>query len=116
MSVPAVLRRAAEVYQRNGAHKGSYYNAQQEREGVPVSECRVCVLGAIDIAAGGAPASFPDAGDQPRLVLAGHLGIDTSEAHVDGDVAAWHDARQTTPKQVVEALLAAAAAAEAVAS
>lgn len=50
-----VLTRAAEVIERNGWQRGSFYDSEQVRDGIPVENCRVCVLGAISLVTEGVP-------------------------------------------------------------
>ncbi|WP_214103165.1 DUF6197 family protein [Acrocarpospora catenulata] len=130
MSAPAILRRAANVYRTNGRCEGAYYDVVQESFGVPAKDCRVCAIGAINIAAGAHPEGvLNSSGLRARMALAKHLGlgrhlvgldVDRDDPHdTDGPgyalinaLATWHDLAARTLDEVVAALVAAADAVE----
>ncbi|HTJ68579.1 MAG TPA: hypothetical protein VL551_13675 [Actinospica sp.] len=48
----AVLREAKAVLERNGWFQGEYVDRRPEFDGVALRECPVCLLGALNVAAG----------------------------------------------------------------
>ena len=50
------LRHAARIIRRNGLNQGGYFDDDQNyRNGIPAAQCRVCMLGAVNIAVTGRP-------------------------------------------------------------
>ncbi len=119
-----ILRKAADIYRRNGRFEGEYYDEDQYLSTeTPLDFCRVCVLGAINLAAGLTPegdgiglAPRAKAGNA-RQALAEHLGWSASNGSDQDDVvmflADWHDDGEgSTVDAVCAALLACADADE----
>jgi hypothetical protein len=102
-----ILREAAAVIERNGWCQDDYYDwVQKQAESKPPAECRVCAVGAINLAATGEPRDVrPDEGVTGALnVLATSLNI-----HCIPD---WNDAPGRTVTEVLDALHRAAQLAE----
>lgn len=96
--IPDILMKAAEVIETRGWHQGYYMPAGTSR-----ATCPVCVLGAINVAAGYPPDGSPDertdvAGpaEDATKALIEHLG----GLHAD----TWNDALGRTAEQVTTAL------------
>jgi hypothetical protein len=49
-----VLRRAKALLVANGWLQRGHYDARQHRAGMPVANCRLCIRGAVNVAAGSA--------------------------------------------------------------
>ncbi|MDF5756552.1 hypothetical protein [Spongiactinospora sp. TRM90649] len=121
-STPAgVLRGASAVLALNGRYIGSYCDTAMWRAGLPPQRCPVCLIGAMNIAAGLEPDNcWPGNARDPRVDIARraaeifvtHVGIGRSDIGLVGDLADWHDGQgdwpQPTDEQVQAALLSAA--------
>lgn len=53
-----ILRGAKTVLERNGWHQGTFYDQAQHDTGVPRAQCRVCLMGAVYVAASGSPITY----------------------------------------------------------
>ncbi|TMR89495.1 DUF6197 family protein [Nonomuraea basaltis] len=104
-----VLRRAGEVITTNGRYVGSYHDWKAEARDVPAEQCAVCIVGAINIAAGlrpdmAWPEERPGIGAKVRVarsagraladVIGGYDGRDNT---LIGFLADWHDGRRSFP-------------------
>lgn len=89
----AVLDEAANVIRRNGWHQGDYfaYPSGYGTDDIDPSDCPVCLLGAVSVAAGQNPELWyraPDACDAV-LAIGRYLGIDLEPEGVPLDFS--HD-------------------------
>lgn len=110
VEIPPILRKAREILAKNGRAFGDYVNMTQHWEGLALDECPVCVVGAINIAAGldsFNPWTLATTEDELGRIraamaatglLARHLGLirDESDLHdvqylLDAVGATWHD-------------------------
>lgn len=96
--MPQVLRKAVDIMRVNGRHVGGYFDVDQFDAGVPESECRVCVAGAINLAAGLATTGEGDRALSDLRMAAveavtDHLGL---KANVY-QLASWQD-KQVGPE------------------
>lgn len=107
-AIADVLDKAADIIDRNGWHQGDLYDGHQADVGVPVSECRVCAIGAINTAISG-QATADLAGYD--LLLAGLAETCIDEVLDQGwwTVPEWNDAAGRTQDDVTTALRNAAA-------
>lgn len=108
MKTSEILDKAADVIAERGLWRGSY----KEPLANPAT-CRVCVLGAINIATGSRPdteAGFkvPGATSAAANALADHLGLNPGDDLIDVLGNEWND-QAGSDVQVVRALRAAAA-------
>lgn len=113
MKPSQILDDAADVIERNGHHRGAFYDhGQAVALRVPAAECRVCLIGAINVAAGREPAYMVDVEDPVVVAVAAQIseyiapGDDLSEA-----IADWND-RLVADGGAVATVLRAAAGAE----
>ena len=122
-----LLLKAAEIYERNGRIDGDYYDTDQAVQyDLDPHECRVCAVGAVDIAAGltpdamqGQPGADPteqaayDAVGNALRALADHLALDPDQELDRGGLAikigGWHD--ETATRRVLSEMRAAGGAA-----
>lgn len=89
-----ILRGAKAVLLANGWHQGGFYDREQHLDkGVPREACRVCLWGAVNVAAMGNPASKDDVPWAVILFLDKVLGERTE---------GWSD----TPGRTVDEVLA----------
>lgn len=88
LSTVEVLRGAKAVLQRNGWHQGWYFPAGTPRGTEPWQGCPVCLLGALDVAAGALP------GDSPEVAIAAQffLGRVLQGRGFESGVGLWNDA------------------------
>jgi hypothetical protein len=80
MQTVEILRGAKAVLQERGWYQGNYYNEGKAGFGIPVEECEVCLMGAINVAAGGSP---------------DHIGIESGAVHeyITSILKARHESR-----------------------
>jgi len=108
-----ILDKAADVIVVRGWHQGGYVP-----DGVDTRTCRVCVLGALHVAAGEAPdSSYHDSIEEAVEAFAEHLGLRINEqapelgddpiAEIIGNV--WNDREAESAEQVIAELRACAA-------
>ena len=108
MKPSEILDKAADIIAERGLWQGSY----KEPLGNPAN-CRVCVLGAINIATGSNPdteAGFkvPGSTSAAANALADHLGLNPGDDLIDVLGNQWNDSRGSA-KDVERALRTAAA-------
>jgi hypothetical protein len=103
-----ILDRAADHIDTVGWHQGEVYDPYQ-RPDKPTSECRVCALGAINVALHGSP-QFP-LGPKAEGALDAHGVAAYVERRLDYDdeLATWNDMEGRTQDEVTAALREAAA-------
>lgn len=107
LSTVEVLRGAKAVLERNGWHQGWYYD--QDQDGMP-SECRVCVRGALNLAAG---SDIPYATPDPAWTATKLLDkILRDRFAFPGSVEPWNDTEGRSVAQVYALLDEAIALAE----
>ncbi|MFE7120839.1 hypothetical protein ACFU99_35965 [Streptomyces sp. NPDC057654] len=102
--VAAVLEDAARIIKTNGWYQGQYYDFDQAESGTPIRECRVCLVGAINIAADGDP--YPSLWDVSDKVVDACAAVRTCLL-TDGEppvLADWNDAPDRTATDVVTLL------------
>ncbi|ROO82653.1 hypothetical protein EDD29_0134 [Actinocorallia herbida] len=117
MNIPAILDRAATVIEKNGHHKGDYFDEKQAGDLVIyTSECRVCALGAIIVGAGGNPLngllgtdSEPAARDAARAFALHLHNVEATASDSIKLVGDWNDAPERTAEDVTTRLRACAA-------
>ena len=107
-----VLRDAKGVLERNGWLQGHYFDDRQFRAGTPAEACRVCLYGALNLAAGNGPHRPLEAAHP--VMLAVYAVIDAS-GDWDG-VGGWNDEPGRTVDEVLALLDEAIERAEAGAS
>lgn len=100
-----VLRGAKAVLERNGLHKGSFFDWEQGDAGTPVAECRMCSIGAINFAGSGDPLTSTDV--KAYNIVRELLGGDVTA------VSVWNDAPERTLPEVLAVFDAAIERAEA---
>lgn len=113
MTPAQILTGAAGVIEERGWHRGSYYDAAARRQAQrPLEECPVCVLGAVNVAAGRAPddPNYSVEEIQALVALADHLGLSRSHDLL-ALIPEWNDHDADDANQVVNALRTAARAA-----
>lgn len=125
LTLSQVLDRAADVIERNGHHKHTWY-ADPTRPGMPVKDCRVCEGGAINLVVTGGPVIDTAYDDIPPILLGAYRVMaarhgyeipDGYEYESDGDeledlievVTRWNDHSARTGGEVAAELRAAAA-------
>lgn len=106
-----ILRKAADVIETRGWNQGGY---MPSFSGVDPRTCPVCVLAAINVAAGREPYEDFTSGDSllAALVLADFLGLGLGndvESHEEGGIENvvgndWNDCTATSAEQVTKAL------------
>jgi hypothetical protein len=111
-----ILDKAADILDENGLHQGDYvYTPQEDEVDLTPDTCPVCVLGAINLAAGRRVDeedwTTPSPARTAAMALAAHLRLDVSY----GDIVevlgiGWSDADGRTTDEAVEALRGAAEA------
>jgi hypothetical protein len=101
-AVADILDKAANHIDTVGWHQGELYDRYQAIESA--SECRVCMLGAINVALHGDP-KFPIgrkiAGETDAHDVAAYI---ERRLAVDDDMATWNDAEGRTQAEVTAAL------------
>ncbi|MFE5334157.1 hypothetical protein ACFRCG_47965 [Embleya sp. NPDC056575] len=114
--LPAVYRRAAEIIRENGWVQGWVYDPQQA---LPPERCRVCLLGAVDLASGEDPGEpWISREDELRdlgpivAVLGLTSRLDRQHTRPTQVIGPWNDAPERTVEQVLDVLEWAAVAAE----
>lgn len=116
MNTAEILTKAIPVIKTRGWHRGDWTDALTDED---LDTCRVCILAAVNVAAGRLPdAMFNDYDDRAGAVwaLVDHLGLsdrlgdddEISEAvYAIGDY--WNDEVATSAEQVISVLSACAA-------
>jgi hypothetical protein len=100
--------KAANIVDTNGLNKGFLYDETQAEEGAPRPECRVDIIGAVNVAVCGQP--LLGLGDVKRMDenIARAQAVYTAVArHLDIPVATltdWSDAKGRQKRQVAKAL------------
>lgn len=103
--IAGVLNKAADHLDRVGLTKGYLYDEDQADAGTPRTDCRVCAVGAINVAVHGLPSySVTQVSDEQQELgavaqeaLAAHLDLGTTT------VPQWNDAKARQKRQVVKA-------------
>lgn len=96
-----ILRGAKAVIQRNGWTQREYFDEKQHEDGTPVTECRVDLRGALNLAAGSpSPAEQPDAGVDAHIVLWNAIRADG----FSGGPIKWNDTPGRTEAEVLALL------------
>lgn len=108
-STVEVLRGAKAVIERNGLHKGYFFSQRQHRSGIPAERCRVCVRGAVNLAAG---ALLPSETTEAAWEATKLLDIALRDRRIVGGVEDWNDLQSTTQADVAALLDEAIALAE----
>jgi hypothetical protein len=95
-----ILDEAANVIERNGWHRGFYYDRSVH---LPPAECPVCALGAVNVAMGSVdPVRPAEIGSPAEVALERYLGV--------ASVADWNDDPDRIAAEVITALRDAAQA------
>ncbi|MGW1492614.1 DUF6197 family protein [Streptomyces sp. NPDC002402] len=107
-AIADILDKAADHIDAVGWHQSYLYDADQAEAGTPLPECRVCILGAINVAATGTPryGAAYRAGDEP-LPLMVNFAQDAVARHLGSpgfDSAVWNDMGERTQDEVTQAL------------
>lgn len=110
-AVADVLDKAAGIVDTNGLIKGQLYDGEQADQGTPRDQCRVCTIGAINVAVFGTPRAADPTVEQISLIdsaadaVAMHLGLGIGFV----SLPSWNDADTTTDDNVKAVLRATAA-------
>lgn len=105
--ISAFLRSASRIVRANGLHQGSYYDPDQHDYGtVPAEQCRVCALGAVNIAVTGSPSV--NLGREDLRAVMRHLNAYAATVLDAMTVPEWNDQPGRTVVQVALLLLRAA--------
>lgn len=99
------LDKAADHLDRVGHHKGYLYDTDQADAGTPLTDCRVCAAGAINIAVYGQPA-FPSRETTEGELQLEFRAFDALVAHLRLGVTTlpdWNDAEDRQKRTVVKA-------------
>ena len=96
---------AAKILKTNGLHQGYLYDEEQAKTGLPLSKCRVDLVGAVNIAVFGKPRWPAEEHAGSPLAQAVVLAV---EETVKKPVPAWNDETGRTADEVVEVLEATA--------
>ena len=93
-----VLRTASAVIRERGWHQGTYFDEAEQAEGVPVEQCAVCALAALNVAAGKEPDAFlegvAETAAQWLYLVLEPMGIKS--------IHEWNDAGGRTADEVLE--------------
>jgi hypothetical protein len=106
-AIRAHLRHAARIIRRNGLHQRHYVDGDQYDKGTPYDECRVCTLGAVNLAVTGNPA--PNHHRTDLKAVTGHLYAYAFTVLGELTVPEWNDQSGRTVEQVAMFLRRAAA-------
>ncbi|MGW7087612.1 DUF6197 family protein [Streptomyces sp. NPDC054871] len=105
-NLAVVYQQAADVIRANGHYKGAYWGRPETGVGIEyaASECPVCAVGALSVAVTGSPVPQADEVDPVIIAFASRMfGPVNAEAAVVR-LAAWNDAPERTPDDVIAAL------------
>lgn len=108
-----ILRDAKGILERNGWFQGGYFDGEQRKSGTALEACRVCLYGAINMAAGNIP-SRPLEANHPAMVAVYEI-VDAQDPDGDG-IGGWNDLEGRTVDEVFALLDEAIECAEAGAS
>lgn len=100
-----ILTEAADIIDRNGWIQNRYYDIEQAGDGTPKAECRVCLLGALNIAMHGKPTHLRDA-SRPDFFWVLMRAVER-EADAE-DAVDWNDTEGRTQDEVTALLRAVA--------
>lgn len=115
LDLAPVFRRAAEVIKANGHNKGGFYRTPDRSSGLlDVDRWPVDAVGALRVAATGAPGTDNELTDAAVLFLSPRIESFTVDSDPIERIADWNDRAGVTAWQVIAALYDAAKAAEAV--
>lgn len=101
------LRHAARIVRRNGLHQRQYVDGDQHDTGTPYDRCRVCTLGAVNLAVTGSPS--PDHFREDLCAVNRHLYAYAFTVLGEVLVPVWNDQPGRTAWQVALFLRRAAA-------
>jgi len=105
VEVAAVLDQAADHLDRVGLNKGALYDKTQAA-GTVLTDCRVCAIGALNVALHGKPAAGPGDAAFDAHVIASYV---EEYLRTGAGLADWSDKRGGNKEQVVEVFRATAA-------
>ncbi len=103
MKTSEVLRKAADEIRRRGWYQGAYGDKLSQP-----NTCRVCAIGALNVAAGADPDGYVFVDTPEAIAATPFLELATGEPHV----AAWNDVEGRTVEEVLDAFTRAAELAE----
>lgn len=107
-----VLRLAAQIVETNGLHQGWFVDDDQVRTGLDLSTCRVCAMGAINLALGLRPDASSHMTSDLATLLGRTLGLVPQPLEgMPGSITMWNDMDGRGADEVRDALLEAAAVA-----
>lgn len=105
-----ILDKALKVIETNGWHRGYLYDGEQAEEGTALRDCRVCTLGAINMAVCGTPVLVAtdtlgiyeavELADAAAIAVARNIWVPAAPRAV----AFWNDELARTQDDVVQAL------------
>ncbi|MGQ4343506.1 DUF6197 family protein [Streptomyces sp. SAS_275] len=108
--VAYVLTTAVAVLETNGWLQGNLYDAAEAETGTPRSACRVCAVGALNVASAGTPVLGLAEEELPKAILLADLARAALGEYVDtAGVTVWNDTPGRTVEQVIDAMRATAA-------
>ena len=91
-----VLRETKTLLEQRGWHKGWYFPLATANGDEPSPDCPLCLLGALDVAAGGTPGDCTEASMAAQRVISGVLFARNFFA----GVGTWNDAQDRTLAEV----------------
>ncbi|MFE9432906.1 hypothetical protein [Streptomyces sp. NPDC006640] len=110
--VAYVLTTAVAVLETNGWLQGNLYDAAEAETGTPRSACRVCAVGALNVASAGTPVLglSESERDLPKAVILADMARAALGEHIGPEgVTVWNDAPGRTVEQVIDVMRTAAA-------
>jgi hypothetical protein len=99
------LLEAANVIEAQGWTQGYYWDIEQANSGIPVHLCRVCAMGALNIAIHGSPDDLAK-GTGERVANECFAAVRKEIGRAM--IAAWNDDDERTAEEVISALRRAA--------
>lgn len=105
MNLSQTYLRAADVIRNNGHYKGAYWGRPESEVGIELTaaESPVCTVGALCVAVIGHPMPSVDEVDPVIVDLASRMFGPVNEAAAVVRLAAWNDAEERTPADVIAA-------------
>jgi hypothetical protein len=100
-----IYLKAAEVIRSNGHYKGAYWGRPESEVGIvrTAAESPVCTVGALCVAVLGDPTPSSPQVDPVIVHFASRLFGPISEEAAVVRLAAWNDAEERTPAEVIAA-------------
>jgi hypothetical protein len=100
-----IYLKAAEVIRTNGHYKGAYWGRPESEVGIELTaaESPVCAVGALSVAVTGNPTPTADDVDPVLVDFASRMFGPVNEAAAVVRIAAWNDAEERTPADVIAA-------------